>query len=375
MRYKNLASALVCALVSFLVVSSASAQDQQTASIKHTPQGGASDLVVYKAKVHNGIPVTGNAITLNHNGRLDAIWQSRRFSCNNGSVPSSLMADFTVPEGAVVFCARPDGRDPNHDPAVVAVVASLNAPANGTYRFAHVGGQGGTYTVSTLAPPATEEYVNDTVDTAIEESGGRGRNCCDLAGFGTFSPDMADATSSMSAGGGVSFATRPHPWVGLGITWRYEYQDVWLEPTLQDDWTDNDHPEHRNWLLARGGLSIPAVKDGNREWLRLDVMVEAGALIAHYAAMAWKQYETAPYQVRNVNNETVGAFVVGPYAGLNFYPHPNVLIMAAMSAPVNVNGLNRVREDVGGVASREEPPAGDGHWMFWTPIVGVGGSF
>lgn len=376
---RKYALAAIAAMCLLLVGLSAQAQDRQQVASLHgtattTPDPSAFVTRVFVAR---GEEVTGQvngpAVHLNADESLSVVWMSSALRCD-GSRPADA-GKFSAPSGAALSCSTETSGVMS---GITAVTARVAAPlSSGTYSFGVAGCStcARNITVTTTAPFLTTDtgYNRDQVDEKVSKNGG-GRNMFDLMAYGTVGPDVSDATSSAAVGGGLYFGIRPLKALELGVSYRYATQNVWITPELAAYADDNEHPEHQHFVLAHARFSYPVIEDGDREYLRLWAGLGLGMGIYQYENFMWKQYPET-LQVRSQNNETLSTFEVSPEAGLNVYVHQNILLGAFVAAPVNVNGMNRYREDVGGVASRSEPESGDDHYFKLTVGLAAGGSF
>lgn len=370
------ALAVLTALCLLLVGLTASAQDRQTASPQGTvttpdPADFVTRVFVTRVEEATG-QVNGNAVHLNSDESLSVVWMSSALQCR-GSQPADD-GKFSVPTGASLSCETPTS---GVMAGITAVTARVGAPlSSGSYAF----GVSGCATcarnisVTTNDPflTTTTGYDRGQVDEKVATRGER--NMFDLMAFGTVGPDVDDATSSAAVGGGLYFGIRPLKALEFGASYRYATQNVWITPELAPLADDTDHPEHQHFVLAHARFSYPVIADGDREYLRLYVGGALGLGVYQYETYLWKQYPET-MQIRNQNNETASTFEVAPEAGLNVYVHRNILLGAFVTAPVNVNGHDRFREDVGGVPSRSEPESGDDHYWKLTFGFAAGGSF
>ncbi len=377
MRYNALAA--LAALCLLLVALTAQAQERRLASLQGGGQSSAAaSAVATRVFVTQGEQVTGQvngpAVHLTNNETLSVVWMAPSLKCAGGRPENA--GQFSVPSGAELSCMT-DSEGVTS--GITAVTARLAAPvSSGSYSFGVSGcaSCARDITVTTSTPLTTDTgYTREMVDEKVEEATVRGgRNMFDLMAFGTVGPDVDDATSSSAIGGGLYFGIRPLKALELGVSYRYATQNVWITPELAPLADDQDHPEHQHFILAHARFSYPVIEDGDREYLRLYVGAGLGLGVYQYENYMWKQYPET-LQVRSQNNETVSTFEIAPEAGLNVYVHKNVLLGAFVQAPVNVNGQDRFREDLGGVPSRSEPESGNDHYFKLTFGFAAGGSF
>lgn len=103
----------------------------------------------------------------------------------------------------------------------------------------------------------------------------------------------------------------------LGAAYQFARTNIFVNPSVNP--TDNETPLEMHTILARPALAIAPLS-----WLEFDLGLDLGARSYHNEAQLVLQDPNG--RVLMDNNNTQWAFLMGPYADVQFLPHRNLII-------------------------------------------------